>query len=195
MRNLTHRAGARVLAISIALTMVPVAAGAAPLLPAQNVAGASDAIQVQGQRWLNNQPGARIDNRPDRRVDRRPDRSQTRNRDNDRRWDRDRRHSRNWDRDRRHSRSWDRSRHGPRYRHRRPGYTHFHDGYYYATPWWLAAGAIGAFIGSQVQQSGNNERAHDDWCDQRYRSYNRSTNTYMGYDGQRHYCNSPYGNR
>jgi hypothetical protein len=33
---------------------------------------------------------------------------------------------------------------------------------------------------------------HVQWCLNRYRSYNPRTNTYMGYDGYRHRCNSPY---
>ena len=33
---------------------------------------------------------------------------------------------------------------------------------------------------------------HVEWCLNRYRSYNPRTNTFMGYDGYRHRCNSPY---
>lgn len=33
---------------------------------------------------------------------------------------------------------------------------------------------------------------HVEWCLNRYRSYNPRTNTFMGYDGFRHRCNSPY---
>jgi hypothetical protein len=31
---------------------------------------------------------------------------------------------------------YSRSRHGPRYRVKRPGYTYYYGGYYYARPWW-----------------------------------------------------------
>jgi hypothetical protein len=33
---------------------------------------------------------------------------------------------------------------------------------------------------------------HVEWCLNRYRSYNPRTNTFMGYDGYRHRCKSPY---
>jgi BA14K-like protein len=33
---------------------------------------------------------------------------------------------------------------------------------------------------------------HVRWCDNRYRSYNRATDQFLGFDGQYHYCNSPY---
>jgi hypothetical protein len=33
---------------------------------------------------------------------------------------------------------------------------------------------------------------HVQWCLNRYRSYNPRTDTFMGYDGYRHRCNSPY---
>jgi hypothetical protein len=31
---------------------------------------------------------------------------------------------------------YSRSRHGPRYRVKRPGYSYYYGGYYYAQPWW-----------------------------------------------------------
>jgi hypothetical protein len=34
--------------------------------------------------------------------------------------------------------------------------------------------------------------AHYAYCDAKYRSYVISTNTFTGYDGRQHYCNSPY---
>jgi hypothetical protein len=33
-------------------------------------------------------------------------------------------------------RKWDRRKHGERWRHRHGKYRHYHDGYYYAVPWW-----------------------------------------------------------
>jgi hypothetical protein len=35
-------------------------------------------------------------------------------------------------------------------------------------------------------------RAHVEYCLDRYRSYDPETNTFMGYDGLRHECVSPY---
>jgi hypothetical protein len=37
-----------------------------------------------------------------------------------------------------------------------------------------------------------NMQAHDAWCNQRYRSYSRSTKTFQPYSGGRRYCNSPF---
>ena len=34
--------------------------------------------------------------------------------------------------------------------------------------------------------------SHVDYCMRRYRSYDPSTNTFMGYDGYRHECVGPY---
>jgi hypothetical protein len=34
--------------------------------------------------------------------------------------------------------------------------------------------------------------AHYAFCDAKYRSYVIATNTFTGYDGRQHYCNSPY---
>ncbi len=39
---------------------------------------------------------------------------------------------------RRVARFYNRRIHGPRYRYRRPGFVHFHLGWWYATPWWVA---------------------------------------------------------
>ena len=33
---------------------------------------------------------------------------------------------------------------------------------------------------------------HVQWCYDHYRSYDARSNTFMGYDGYRHECNSPY---
>ena len=59
----------------------------------------------------------------------------------------------------------------------------------------LVAGIIGfalgaAIVGSQ-QQAERARTADASWdaeCARRYRSYDRSSRTYMGYDGVRHYC-------
>jgi hypothetical protein len=83
---------------------------------------------------------------------------------------------------------YNRHRHGPRYHHRRNHYTHYHNGYWYAQPWWLPGFAITIAPGIGIG-SGS---AHVRWCENRYRSYNPSTNRYLGYDGYYHRCNSPY---
>jgi hypothetical protein len=83
------------------------------------------------------------------------------------------------------ARRYDSHRHGSRYRHASPRYRHFYGGYYYATPWWQGP-AIG--FGLTVPMSS----AHVQWCLNRFRSYDPASDTYLGYDGFRHRCNSPY---
>ena len=48
-----------------------------------------------------------------------------------------------------------------------------------------------AFPPPPVRRAGRSAE-HVYWCDQRYRSYNIRTDTFTGYDGRQHYCNSPY---
>ena len=98
-----------------------------------------------------------------------------------------------------HHHRYDYRRHGPRYHHYRPGYTYFYGGYYYAWPWWLGVGPVvpppAVYAPppppppAPVYRRG---RAHVDWCFSRYRSYDPVTDTYLGYDGYRHRCISPY---
>ena len=46
-----------------------------------------------------------------------------------------------------------------------------------------------AYGGTYGYGAGN---GHVQWCLNHYRSYNPSTNTFMGYDGYAHNCNSPF---
>jgi hypothetical protein len=99
----------------------------------------------------------------------------------------------------RRARNYDRRRHGQRHRRARSGYRHYHRGYYYASPWWLAAPTIGLGFGIVAPQvyghsyGGSYGRsAHVQWCHNRFRSYNAATDSYLGYDGRYHRCNSPY---
>lgn len=50
-----------------------------------------------------------------------------------------------------------------------------------------AAGIIGLAVGSMVAGSASGSR-HVDRCLNRYRSYDPSSDTYLGYDGRRHRC-------
>ena len=45
------------------------------------------------------------------------------------------------------SRRMDRDRHGERMRHREARFRHYHNGYYYATPWWTTGMVVGGGIG------------------------------------------------
>ena len=108
------------------------------------------------------------------------------------------------DRDRERSVRWDRSRHGPRYSYARPGYSHFHGGYYYSMPWWIGPSiSLGLSVPSYGYGYGYGNGygygagqgyggGHVEWCLNRYRSYDPASDTYMGYDGYRHRCNSPF---
>ena len=47
-------------------------------------------------------------------------------------------------------------------------------------------------IGFNSPLQGGGSSAHVHWCLNRYRSYDPSSDTFLGYDGYRHRCNSPY---
>jgi len=90
-------------------------------------------------------------------------------------------------------------RHGNRFRARHGHYRHFYGGYYYARPWWnyrrdpgfaISIGVPAVAYGYRQSYGGS---SHVEWCLDRYRSYDPRTNTFLGYDGFRHRCNSPYG--
>tara|TARA_R110000787_G_scaffold243552_2_gene349562 strand:- start:398 stop:964 length:567 start_codon:yes stop_codon:yes gene_type:complete len=100
---------------------------------------------------------------------------------------------------------WDRPRYKRGYRgsrEYRKGYRRDNDGWWYP----LAAFALGAIILNQQNQRSTNTQtnrnwdhipagnmtAHDNWCAQRYRSYDRASKTFQPYNGPRKYCNSPY---
>lgn len=112
----------------------------------------------------------------------------------------DRRDARRWERH--HDRRWDRRHHarsgyynGYRgYRERRSGYR-YHNGYWFP----LAAFAAGAIIGGAtsapraVAPAGRYSSSHYAWCQQRYKTYRASDNTYVANSrGERRLCNSPY---
>lgn len=80
----------------------------------------------------------------------------------------------------------------------RPGYHHgwhrhhWRDGYRhrYSRGWGPAVGGFvaGAAIGSAVANSRAQAAENNTYCSQRYKSYDPSSGTYMGYDGVRHPC-------
>ena len=89
---------------------------------------------------------------------------------------------------------YDRRWHGDRYRYRHGHYRHYNNGYYYGSPWWLLAAPLvaGAYAAPRIYNDDNYGGGHVEWCLDRYRSYDPRSNTFMGYDGYRHECNSPY---
>lgn len=56
--------------------------------------------------------------------------------------------------------------------------------------WGPAVGglAAGAAIGSAIANSRAQAAENDAYCAQRHKSYDPSSGTYLGYDGQRHPC-------
>ena len=73
-----------------------------------------------------------------------------------------------------------------RFRHRHGRFVHFHDGWWYDTPWWtVGLAAYPAYAGYGD--------AHTQWCLARYRSYNPANNTFVSYSGEIRECVSPYG--
>ena len=87
---------------------------------------------------------------------------------------------------RRRYRHYHRRRHGPRYRRRRHGYGYYHNGWWYAAPWFLPPVVVTPAPRYRPR------RAHVRWCRNRYRSYNPRTDLFLGYDGRYHRCRSPY---
>lgn len=82
------------------------------------------------------------------------------------------------------------------YRYYRPGYRRY--GGYWFPP---AAFAVGALLGGALAAQaapgyyggrGGLSAQHYAWCDQRYRSYRASDNTFQPYNGPRQQCYSPY---
>lgn len=78
------------------------------------------------------------------------------------------------------NRKWKRS------RHRSRKFRHYHSGWYYDYPWWLYVSALPYY------DYDYNDDAHIAWCFAHYGSYDPRTNTFLGYDGNRHECISPY---
>ncbi|EHR01800.1 BA14K family protein [Bradyrhizobium sp. WSM471] len=80
---------------------------------------------------------------------------------------------------------WRHDRHHGWHRH------HWRDGYRrYSRGWGPALGGFvaGAAIGSAVANSRAQAAENNAYCSQRYKSYDPSSGTYMGYDGIRHPC-------
>jgi hypothetical protein len=96
---------------------------------------------------------------------------------------------------------------GNRHSYRRYKYNNYHNGGYYRRhrhhynndwPYYALAFGLGYGLGGYGGGYGYDDGyyggggGHVQWCLNRYRSYNPRTNTFMGYDGRRHRCNSPY---
>jgi len=103
---------------------------------------------------------------------------------------------------------YDRQRYGDRYRYRHGSFRHYYGGYYYSRPWWNYGSGVSINLGSPYGYGGYYAPrpayyaprpvyrvaggGHVQWCLDHYRSYNPNTDTFIGYDGYAHRCNSPY---
>ena len=75
------------------------------------------------------------------------------------------------------------------YRDRRPGYRQ-HNGWWFPPAAFIAGAIIGGGIANQQPQ--RLSRAHVQWCQDRWRSYRVSDNSYQPNNGPRRACVSPY---
>ncbi|OJF93991.1 BA14K family protein [Pararhizobium antarcticum] len=74
------------------------------------------------------------------------------------------------------------------YRERRPGYRQ-HNGVWFPLGAFAAGAIIGGAIADRPVRYGG---SHVGWCQNRYRSYRVSDNSYQPNSGPRRACNSPY---
>ena len=81
--------------------------------------------------------------------------------------------------------------HGPRYKARRAGFNFFYGGYWYSRAWWNVGPNVHIGVGLPLVKVGVGS-AHVRWCNAHYKHYNRKTNLYIGKNGKRHVCVSPY---
>ncbi len=74
------------------------------------------------------------------------------------------------------------------HRNKQRGYRRHSDG------WWYPLAAFGAIAaGSAIANSADRGDRHEEWCEDRYRSYRVWDNTFQPYNGPRKECNSPFG--
>jgi len=77
------------------------------------------------------------------------------------------------------------------YRQYRKGYRRYNNAWFPAAA--FATGAIiGGALSSQSAPRVRSGRRHVQWCNNRYRSYRSSDNTFQPYNGPRRQCYSPY---
>jgi hypothetical protein len=70
------------------------------------------------------------------------------------------------------------------------GYGPYYPGPYYPGPYYQGSYYQGPYAGAPMGPAAPaySSAGGDNYCAQRFRSYDPSTGTYMGYDGQRHPC-------
>jgi hypothetical protein len=99
-------------------------------------------------------------------------------------------------RDRRMRSDWEERRDGRRCSRREGHCRHFHDGFYYETPWWTLPLIVGGSLAANNYNDDYDDEdygsSHVEWCLDHYRSYNPRTNTWVSYSGEVRECRSPY---
>jgi hypothetical protein len=80
--------------------------------------------------------------------------------------------------------------HGRRDRDRH--HRHFHDGLWFAVPFWLGAAATAPLYADSYYDDEDYGNEHIEYCFSRYRSYDPDSNTFMSYSGVRKPCISPF---
>jgi hypothetical protein len=86
---------------------------------------------------------------------------------------------------------YDHRRHGQRFAYRHGSYRFHHGGWWYDRAWW--GPTVGFAVAPGMVEPGYAvDDEHVQWCMNRYRSYDPETDSFMGYDGMLHPCNSPY---
>ena len=104
-----------------------------------------------------------------------------------------------------HSHTWKYT--GPRMPYRYGPFAYYYDGWWYPRPWWYgpglafkwgSCGSCGIFEGTwhdlDWAEGGYTEGTdpHVEWCIEHYRSYDNGSDTYLGRDGARHPCRTPF---
>lgn len=77
------------------------------------------------------------------------------------------------------------------YRERRPGYRR-HNGFWFPPAAFIAGAIIGGALNNNTVTVRPGSSAHVQWCQNRWRSYRVSDNSYQPYNGPRQRCVSPY---
>jgi hypothetical protein len=78
---------------------------------------------------------------------------------------------------------YDRRRHGPRYKSRRGKHVHFHEGYWYATPWWTGVTVgIPGVVGVTVPLFGT--PGWYTYCERKYKTFDRRSGKFRDRHGK-----------
>lgn len=170
MNKLTSALCATLAFAMAASTAVPAAAAPlfAPKMQTQAVDG--NVIPVQMNRNDRERRFERRENRRENRFDRRQDRRESRF-------------------ERRGNYAYYNGQRG--YRERRPGHRQY-NGFWFPSTAFIAGAIIGGALNNNTVTVRPSGSAHVQWCQNRWRSYRASDNSYQPYNGPRQRCVSPY---